>query len=437
MPAGPGAQAPPTTLDQWLALLERRHPRSIDLGLERCGRVYRAMGSPRPGTTVVTVGGTNGKGSAVAWTCALLEGLGRTTAAYTSPHLLRFNERLRLGERLVRDDELVAAFARVEAARDGESLTYFEFTTLACLELMHEHQPDVAVLEVGLGGRLDTVNLVDADLAVIMPIGLDHQEYLGEDRETIGGEKAGILRRGIPLICGEAAPPASVLRRAGELDCAVSLPGRDYHFRRTASGLEFRLSGLAVELPVPLLAGRHQDGNLAAALAAVARLVPDALQRPVDLALGMRRVRLAGRLQALDGFPGVILDVGHNPLAAEVLAEYLEGLGTRPVLAVLGMLADKDAQGVAAALGARVDHWFCAGLEGPRGQAGTVLAARIAPLVERGRVQAFADVGLALAAARAQAGAAAIILVFGSFQTVAEAMRSLQAAGTAGSQDRS
>jgi len=426
MAPGPCLPATPTTLDDWLALLEARHPKTIDLGLERCGRVYRAMGTPRPAPLVITVAGTNGKGSAVAWSCALLEGLGRSTAAYTSPHLLEFNERLRLGKRVVSDAELVAAFGRVETARATESLSYFEFTTLACLDLMHSAQPDVAVLEVGLGGRLDTVNLVDADLAIIMPIGLDHQDYLGPDRETIGAEKAGILRAGIPLVCGESHPPDSVLRRARELDCQVLLPGRDYHIARDDQELLFSMHGQEVRLPLPQLAGRHQDGNLAAALAAVVWLQPDALQRPHELAVGMQGVRLSGRLQAVPADPRLLLDVGHNPLAAEVLARHLETSGPGAVHAVLGMLADKDAAGVASRLAPWVDHWYCAGLSGPRGQEGSAPAARIAACIDPARIDAFQAVPEALAEARRRAVAGDLVLVFGSFQTVAEAMRVLR-----------
>lgn len=436
MTPGPRLPATPVTLHDWLALLEARHPKTIDLGLERCGRVYRAMSAPRPAPLVVTVAGTNGKGSAVAWSCALLEGLGRRTAAYTSPHLLEFNERLRLGERLVSDAELLAAFGRVEAARGSESLSYFEFTTLACLDLVHAAKPDVAVLEVGLGGRLDTVNLVDADLAIIMPIGLDHQDYLGPDRETIGWEKAGILRAGQTLVCGEPDPPDSVLQRASELHCEVLLPGRDYHFGRDGGALVFSMQGAQARLPLPQLAGGHQDGNLAAALAAVVRLQPDALQRPQELAAGMQGVRLAGRLQAVAADPRLLLDVGHNPLAAEVLARHLEAGRHTSVHAVLGMLVDKDAAGVAARLAPWVNHWYCAGLSGPRGQQGSALAARISPCVDPARIEAFPAVPDALAAARRRAAAGDLVLVFGSFQTVSEALRVLRSEAAAAA-DRS
>jgi dihydrofolate synthase/folylpolyglutamate synthase len=413
-------------LADWLRLLEQRHPRTIDLGLERCGRVYRAMGSPRPAPIVITVGGTNGKGSAVAWSCALLEGLGYITAAYTSPHLLEFNERLRLGSALATDAELVTAFARVEAARGDESLTYFEFTTLACLDLMHRFAADVAVLEVGLGGRLDTVNLVDADLALLMPIGLDHMEFLGTDRESIGREKAGILRPRIDLVCGEASPPHSVLQRAAQLECNLLLPGREYHYRQLDDTLEFELSGSRVELPLPVLAGAHQLGNFAAALAAVQLIEPKALQRPEKLAAGMSRVWLAGRLQPSSADPRVVLDVGHNPLAAQVVADFLAARKPAQALVVLGMLADKEAESVAQVLTPWVDGWYCAGLSGARGQGGAELGARISTQAGDCPLQVFADVPAALAAARRDAQSDATILVFGSFQTVADAVRALR-----------
>ncbi|KAA9132065.1 bifunctional folylpolyglutamate synthase/dihydrofolate synthase [Marinihelvus fidelis] len=409
-------------LTDWLALLERRHPVEIDLGLERCGQLWQRLGAPRPGRHVVTVAGTNGKGSTVATICALAQALGWQTAAYTSPHLLVFNERLRINGEPVDDDSLVDAFDAVEAARGDISLTYFEFTTLACLLLSAQRQPDLAVLEVGLGGRLDTVNLVDADVAVITPVGLDHQAFLGNDRETIGAEKAGILRPGIPLVCTETAPPASVLERATRLGCQVHLAGRDYHCEPSAEGVRFRMGAIDLALPAPALAGRHQVDNLGAALAAIAQLRPDLGEEADRVADAIRGVRLPGRLYSPPGHGDVLLDVGHNPMAAAVVAQQLADQA--PVVCVLAMLADKDAVAAVTELAPVVGEWHFAGLSGSRGQGGEALAARVGAAVGQAETAVHDRVEIALdAAMRAADGRK--VLVFGSFHTVAEAMLAL------------
>lgn len=417
------------SLRDWLARLEARHPVAIDLGLERCGAVWQRLGAPRPGRQVITVAGTNGKGSTVAWTCAALDALGLRQGAYTSPHLLRFNERLRIGGEDIDDDSLVAAFEAVEAARGDASLTYFEFTTLACLSIMARRDLDVAVLEVGLGGRLDTVNLVDADLAVITPIGLDHQAFLGDDRETIGREKAGILRPGIPVVAGEARPPDSVLAHAAALGCRVMLPGRDFGLSAKARGRAvFRLGETRLDVPDPARRGAYQRANLAAALAAVLTLRPEAARSGAALSRRLESVRNPGRLQAIGSAPVWRVDVGHNPLGAEVIARALaEG---DPGPCVLGMLEDKDAEGVARLLAPVVSGFLCAGLEeGARAQTGERLAGRVRQVVADRPVDAFTSVGDAMAAARAAANGSGAILVFGSFHTASAALEWLSAQG--------
>jgi dihydrofolate synthase/folylpolyglutamate synthase len=421
----------PATLAQWLALLEQRHPRTIDLGLERCGAVYQAMGAPRPARTVITVGGTNGKGSTVAWSTRLARGLGLDTGSYTSPHILRFNERLAINELAVSDEQLVAGFEAVEAARGDVSLTYFEFTTLACLHLMAAcdggNGLDVAVLEVGLGGRLDTVNLVDCDVAVITAIGLDHQAFLGPDRDSIGAEKAGILRPGRPLVCAEPQPPGTVLARAAELDCPLYLAGRDFHWQHGTAGDVFEMDGWQANVPPLPLSGAHQFANLGAALAAC-RLALDSfggVQAEAAVA-GLASVSVPGRLQRSGSHPQVLLDVGHNPLAAEALAQALPSVAGGSVHCVLGMLKDKDAEGLAVALGPQVGHWYCASLGGERGQSAGALAARLQAAGVAGQVQASGTVSEALAAALAACEPPGHVLVLGSFETVAQALRALQ-----------
>lgn len=419
----------PAGLAHWLDRLERRHPTEIDLGLERCGEVYQRLGAPRPGRKVITVAGTNGKGSTVAWTDASLKTLGYRTGVYTSPHLLHFTERLQLLGKSVSPEALVAAFEAVEAARGEVSLTYFEFTTLACLLLMSRADLDMAILEVGLGGRLDTVNLVDADVAVITPIGLDHQAFLGNDRETIGREKAGILRVGQQCVCAEREPPESVLAQANALGCRVQRLGEDFELAAGPEGQwVFRLGEWRLALPGLVLSGPHQQDNLAAALTAVISLVGDSHPALQKLPAALREVRIKGRLQRIDAAPGYLLDVGHNPMAAEAVARALHD--EAPMVAVLGMLADKDAEGVAEALSACVGTFVCAGLAaGQRAQDGATLAARVSSVADSAQVIAMNTVEQAMAQATALAGDHGPVLVFGSFHTVAEAMTWLADSG--------
>ena len=378
----------------------------------------------------MTVAGTNGKGSTVAWAAATLSLLGKRQGTYTSPHLLRFNERLRIDGTPVDSTALVEAFEEVEAARQDTSLTYFEFTTLACLLIMSRSGLDVAVLEVGLGGRLDTVNLVDADIAVITPIGLDHQAYLGEDRYTIGREKAGILRKGIPLVTSETHPPLSVLERARELGCRVLRAGQDFHLEALGEDqLVLHLDGAAYAFDAPLLGGAHQRENLAAGMVAALTLFPVGGRLPAALAQGLVQAHIPGRLEPLGGSPGYLVDVGHNPLAAAVIADALERRGSR-CYCVLGMLRDKDAESVAQLLAPQVEAFLCAGLEeGWRAQTGPELAERIRPVVGDVPVDAFPTVRGALVEARRRAEGQRCVLVFGSFHTAAEAFEWFQEQG--------
>lgn len=417
-----------SSLKDWLHDLESIHPKSIDLGLERCSDVYLRMGEPHPARDVWVVAGTNGKGSVVAYLDSLLRADGLSCGSFTSPHILSFNERIRVNGRPASDDMILAAFERVEAARAGVSLTYFEFTTLAAFQIMHEARLDAAVLEVGLGGRLDAVNLVDADCAVITRIGLDHQEYLGPDRESIAREKAGIMRPHRPAVVGDPEPPDSLVRHGLQIGASLLQMGQDFSVTADSGSCEFRMGAWNLRLARPPLAGWHQVENLATALAALAQLRPGLLSKPATLDRGIRAARLPGRLQAWAGDPRILLDVGHNPLAAEAVAECLRGQPRERCYCVLAMLVDKDAEGVAGHLDGLVSHWLCAGLHGGRGQAGEDLARRLAGRVA-GRVESYRDVAAALAAARALASHDDLILVFGSFVTVGEAMQALNAVG--------
>lgn len=425
---------PATALDAWLARLEQRHPRSIELGLDRIGRVWRALGAPRPAARVVTVGGTNGKGSTVAFLAAAASACGWRVGAYTSPHLWRYNERIRIDGAEVSDDALVAAFERIESVRGNTPLTYFETGTLAALLLMAGEQPvlDLAVLEVGLGGRLDAVNIIDADVAVVTTIALDHQDWLGTDRDAIGREKAGIARAGRRLVIGETAPPHGLLAAARDRGADPFRFGIDYTLETSASGARtLRLRGHALALPDALpLPAPCQWHNAATALTALA-LVADASATRVDLqraALGLSQARLDGRLQRLHASPEVVVDVGHNPQAAAEIADWLGTHGAgRTTDAVFCALGDKDIAGVVRALRDHVRHWHVAGLTdaGPRGLSGDAVAALVAAEVPPARITVHADVAAALRAALAAAARDERVLVFGSFHTVAEAGRAM------------
>jgi len=412
-------------LDTWLGLLEKRHPQTIELGLGRCGAVYARMGSPRPAKKIYTVAGTNGKGSTVAYLAAMSGSLGQSFGAFTSPHIFRFNERISVQGEAVSDDCLVRAFERVEAAREGVSLTYFEFTTLAALLILNESELDCAVLEVGLGGRLDTVNLVDADCAVITPIGLDHQEYLGPDLNSIATEKAGIMRAGTPVVCAEMTPPAPILQTAARLHAPLYRRGRDFDLSwgrdPQPASLQFSMHGVSLDISPPSMGGKHQLDNLAAALAALLVLNPAGAANAAALSSAIRNCVVPGRLQRVSASPEILLDVGHNELAAEVLAAFLHDSGRSNTSCVLAMLADKSAEAVARAMGHRCKRWLCADSPGARGQSGARLAQRLKSALPDAEVSVFGPVADAMQAAISKADEDETILVFGSFTTVSAA----------------
>jgi dihydrofolate synthase / folylpolyglutamate synthase len=416
MPAPPAS----ATLEAWLAFLESLHPKTIALGLDRVQEVCTRMGLAFR-CPVITVAGTNGKGSTTAMLERILHCAGYRVGCYTSPHLLRFNERVRVGTVEATDAELIAALAEVEAARGQTLLTYFEFTTLAAMRLFIGAGIDAAVLEVGLGGRLDAVNIFDPDCAVLTNVALDHQDYLGPDRESIGREKAGIFRAGKPAICADPSPPQSVLLAASELGADLRLIGRDFGFAPTALqwnwwGRDSKRAALAY----PALRGANQLVNAATALAAleaVAAVLPVSMQEIRD---GLATVTLAGRFEVLPGRPTLVLDVAHNPHAAAVLAANLGSQGYfARTFAVFGMLADKDIAGVVQALKQRIDSWHCAGLPGARGATGEALLQSLMAAGVSG-AQGHENIAAAFDAARDEARENDRIIAFGSFLTVAE-----------------
>jgi dihydrofolate synthase/folylpolyglutamate synthase len=417
------------TLDDWLAFIERQHAQPIALGLDRVRSVAGVL-DQRPTCPVILVGGTNGKGS----TCAMLERIllaaGYRVGLYTSPHLLRYNERVRIGGRPVSDQALCAGFERVEQARvslGGTPLTYFEFGTLCAWEVFAGEPLDAIILEVGLGGRLDATNIYDPDVAVVTAIDLDHMDYLGPTREDIGFEKAGVFRAGRPAICGDARPPQRLLDQAAAIGADLQVLGRDFGFERQEGQWQFhgrrgRRSGLAF----PALRGDRQLDNAACTLAALDELrerLPVAMQ---DIRRGLAEVELSGRFQVLPGRPAVVLDVAHNPQAARVLADNLGGMAFHPrTWAVFGMMRDKDVAGVIAAMRPRVDRWLPATLAGPRAATAEALASALAAAGVAGPLPTFPSAAAAYAQAREQAGENDRIVVFGSFFTVADVLRVL------------
>lgn len=413
----------PDTLQDWLALLEKRHTKSIDLGLQRCGEVFYRLGSPRPARTVFTVAGTNGKGSTVAYLGALAAATGQRFGSYTSPHILEFNERISVMGEPVRDDRLLRAFEQVENARDQVSLSYFEFTTLAGFIILNEAKLDSAILEVGLGGRLDTVNLIATDCAVITPIGLDHQDYLGADVESIAAEKAGIIRSGKPVVCSQAEPPEAILHKAAELLAPVYRRDHDFQIHSDdPSTLQFSMQGRQMQLSSPPLAGQHQQDNLAAALAAFALLNPDCFDHAEAVSSAIKACRLPGRMQLVAHAPDIYVDVGHNPLAAQAVATLFKDKSVKDVVCVLAMLADKDAESVALALNEVCNRWICTRTEGERGQSGDALAQRLRVVLPGSQVTSSEGMDTAMQAALSAAGERGTILVFGSFTTAAAFM---------------
>jgi len=410
-----------SNLQQWLQWQETLHPSAIELGLERVGRVADRLHCRQPAPRVITVAGTNGKGSSVALLEAILLRAGYRVAAYTSPHLLRYNERIRLNGNPVDDTTLCDAFARVDTARADDSLTYFEFGTLAALDIMTRESLDVALLEVGLGGRLDAVNIVDPDIALITTIGIDHIEWLGSDREAIGREKAGIMRAQRPVVCGDSDPPASLLKTAQAVRAQLSILGRDFHISQRGRQWHWQGGkGQWRDLPRPALAGAHQLANAAGVLQ-----VLDVMQAelPVERAAvegGLKWVSLPGRVQQQSGSVEQILDVSHNAQAAEALADTLRQLPPAThTYAVLGMMRDKDAAAFVQPFQELVTDWLVTDLSVERAGSAVQLAGM---LQETGHapVTPFATMRDLIAHLQARVKPGDRVMVCGSFFTVAE-----------------
>ncbi len=418
------APVPGSPLEAWLDHIGRQHPSAIDLGLDRPREVLGRLAPARP-PVVITVGGTNGKGSTTAMLESILRAAGYRTGLYTSPHLVRYSERVRLDGEEADDAELVAGFEAVERARGATSLTYFEYGTLAAFEIFGRRGVEVAILEVGLGGRLDCVNLLDADCAIVVSVDLDHRDWLGDTREAIGFEKAHIYRAGRPAIYGERDVPRSVSAHAAAIGAPLQVIGRDFRFVRHEGQWDFEgRRGAKRALPMPALRGPWQLGNASAALAALDELADRLPVSIGEVKRGLTGVRLAGRLQVLPGRPSVVLDVAHNPHAARALADGLGGMGfARETIAVFAMLGDKDIDGVVEAMAGRVDRWHVATVASERAASAERLEQALAAKGLADRARRFATVPLAYEAALREAGPDDRILVFGSFLTVADVLR--------------
>jgi dihydrofolate synthase / folylpolyglutamate synthase len=429
------------TLAEWLALQESVHPKTIDMGLARVSSVARTLGVDEPTYRVITVGGTNGKGSTVAHLDALLRAAGASTGMFTSPHFLRYHERIRVGGVEVSDDELISAFERIEAARGSTTITFFEFNALAALVIFADRRVDVAVLEVGLGGRLDAVNLVDADVAVVCSIGFDHRDYLGDTLELIGAEKAGIFRAGRPAVLSTPDMPSSVYKVIESIGAKAVIAERDFSWEvrpagpsavgaagvvGLSAGARWNYRGLRVSLenlPASALSGSIQYRNAAAALAAIESLDVGYTLNEQTVSHALRDVRLAGRFQVVPGPVEWILDIAHNEPAARVFAQHVR---ERPVaaggrtFAVVGILADKDAREIAAALAPLIDHWVLCTLPGPRGSTAADLAERLRLGPEQVTLASSVEQGCE--AARTATVAGDRVIVFGSVYTVGPAL---------------
>jgi dihydrofolate synthase/folylpolyglutamate synthase len=417
----------PNTLPEWLALLESRHAETvINMGLDRVRAVKERMQLAFK-CPVIMVAGTNGKGS----TCSMLESIllraGYKVGLYIKPHFLDFNERARINGDMASNEALVDAFNAVEAGRGDISLTYFEFTTLAIIYLMTQTRLDVAILEVGLGGRLDAVNVIDADVSIVTSVDIDHVDFLGGTREKIGFEKAGIFRTGKAAICSDPVPPQSLIDHAMEIGADLWVMGRDFNYSGDKQQWNYGGRGQRRNaLAYPSLRGANQLLNASAALAALEALK---LELPVgaqDVRHGLVTVELPGRFQVLPGRPTVIYDVAHNPHAAAALGQNLGNMGFHPyTFAVFGSMHDKDIDGVIQAMAGQVDHWCLTNLPSPRAASASELAAKVQavePDMHEKTVNIFEDPGAAFANAMSRAGENDRIVVFGSFLTVAGVM---------------
>ncbi|MBF8268606.1 MAG: hypothetical protein HW386_315 [Gammaproteobacteria bacterium] len=416
-----------SSLEEWLNWQEGLHYKAIDLGLERCREVADRMGLLQPGFRVISIAGTNGKGTSAAMLDRIYRNAGYLVGTYTSPHLVRYNERIRINGQEVTDRILCEAFDQVDQARGDISLTYFEFGTLAAFYVFRNLQVQLAILEVGMGGRLDAVNILDADVALICTIALDHVQWLGHTRDLIGREKAGILRSGKPAVCSDSDVPGSITSYADEIGATLYLLGRDYHIVRHETHWDWYSNNST--LPGLPRSGQFNNAliNNTAGVLMVVELLKKLL--PVEhrtIPVSLAQVSVPGRFQIYPGDVLVILDVAHNPQAAGVLARNLaEHVSAGKTHMIIGMLEDKDHRGVIEALSMVVDHWYVVSLTQARGTDGQVLVDILDKIGNSRVAGVFTSVDAAMDTARGRAGIGDRVVVTGSFLTVGAAMQKL------------
>lgn len=415
-------QPKPTTIQEWLVYIEALHPKSIAMGLDRVQAVATKL-SLVPSFPIITVAGTNGKGSTCEMLSRIYSEADYKVGCYMSPHLIRYNERVRVNHQEISDQDLCMAFEAVEAARGDIALTYFEMGTLAAMWYFCRANLDVVILEVGLGGRLDAVNIFEPACAIVTTVDLDHMEYLGETREKIGIEKAGVFRANKLAICGDENPPASLLNYAETIGADLKLINRDFQVKKAEQGWQYSNEALVLQLPALGLSGEFQFANAACAICAVLHLqdILPVSQANIHAALGA--VRLTGRFQQVQSKPQIIVDVAHNPHAATSLAQNLQFTPCAGrTLAVFAMLADKDIEGVISAVAPCISRWYIADIRAARGAKALDLQKTLVRQVDQASVRVFDDVSLALAAACKDADKNDRIIAFGSFYTVADAI---------------
>lgn len=416
-----------STLNDWLGWQETLHPSEIELGLERVKSVFHSLHPETPPFTVITIAGTNGKGSSVAMLESILLQAGYKVGSYTSPHIIHYNERVRLNAQAVSDDQLMTAFERIDQIRGDVSLTYFEFGTLAALDIFYLTRPDVVLLEVGLGGRLDAVNIIDSDIALITTIDIDHTAWLGDNREAIAAEKAGIMRHKIPVIFSGTEMPEAIRQVATKLDANLYVLNEDYQYSRNVSGWSWQDNEKnTMVLPEPMLFGLHQLQNAAGVIKVLKALEACLPVNNQSIRQGLLSVKLPGRFQV---FPAVnnnaerVFDVAHNPQAMQQLAS---NLTSRPVqgktIVVMGMLADKDFSKALFPLLPLADFWYCSKLRSKRSLSAKKLAESLSQHVDTSRVRVFESIQSAYLAACEISGIDDRIVVTGSFFAVAEVM---------------
>ncbi len=412
------------SLQDWLNWQEGLHPRVIDLGLERASGIFKRLNPNNVKPPTITVAGTNGKGSCIAYLETIYRAQGYKVGAYTSPHILRYNERIKIDGQPLEDAQICAAFERIDAVRDHTTLSYFEFGTLAALDIFWRSQVDVQLLEVGLGGRLDAVNIIDADVAMITSICIDHVDWLGETREAIGQEKAGIFRAGVPAVIGDSHPPQSIFAVAKDKNTPLLCIGDDFNYRKSGDNWEWQCGSQQLKhLPLPALKGEHQFRNAASVLTAI-NVMSDCL--PVSeeaIRQGLEGVRLNGRFQLIEGEVPVLLDVGHNPQAVSTLLEFLQQYyqGVK-IHAVFAMMQDKDINGVIRIIKPIVSSWYIAPLSNLRAASEDAVRSCFKDNGVDNVRGGFANFSEAFDSARQQAAPSDLIVVFGSFFLVSEYM---------------